>query len=399
LRNNAMSDVKHKRIAIAFTVSLPWMARCFQGIADYAQEHGPWSMFSSPPAGGVAEELVLDAYSLKDWRGDGVIAVITDPAEARAARRLHIPVVNLAAAMQNCGLPRVTVDHYAVGRLAAEHLLSRGLRNLAYTGLQGLWYSQERQRGFVDRASEDGVQCEVFESSPMRETKASWGRRTAPLLRWLRTLPPPAGILAVQDYRARIVVDECLELGLRVPHDVAVIGVDNDSTVCELCQPTLSSVSRQARQVGYEAAALLDRLMAGQKPPSADILIPPEGIVARQSTDTFVVSNPHVCEAIQLMHDHLGTPISVEHILRHAAISRRLLEKLFRRHLGCTPRDYLCRLRIERAKQLLGSSKKMKVQDVARAVGFGDLRAFRNAFCKIEGTTALQYRNAQAVGR
>jgi LacI family transcriptional regulator len=391
-----MSRKRQKRVALAFPASVPWMALCLQGIAEYAQQRGGWTFLTSPPTLGGAEEHALTMRALRDWPGDGVIAAVGNPTEVRSARRLRIPVVNLAGAMQRCRLPRVMVDQQAVGRSAAEHLLARGLRRLAFYGLGGLWYSGERRRGFTGRAAEASVPCDVFEEPIPVDPEASWSRRMASLLDWLRRMRLPVGILAVHDYRARVLIDACLQLGLRVPHDVAVLGVDNDTTVCEFCQPTLSSVSRSAHQVGYRAAALLDRLMAGKAAPRSDILVPPDGVVTRRSTDTVVAENPHVCEAIQLMYDHLGEAINVEHIVRHAAISRRLLEKLFRQHLGCTPREYLCRMRVERAKQLLVGPQKVKTRDLIRACGFGDTRQFRRTFHRMEGTTPTQYRRARA---
>jgi LacI family transcriptional regulator len=391
----AMSSKQPKRVALAFPASVPWMAICVQGIAEYAAEHGGWTLLTSPPTLSGAEEQALTVKALGDWPGHGVIASVGTAAEARAARRLRIPVVNLAGSLKDCGLPRVMVDQEAVGRLAAEHLLSRGLRRLAFYGLRGLWYSQQRKEAFVERAQEASVECDVLEGTIAVHAEASWSRRTAPLVNWLKTLCPPVGIFAVHDYRSRVLLDACYQVGLRVPHDVALIGVDNDTTVCEFCQPTLSTILRSARQVGYRAAELLDRLMAGKAAPKLDILVPPDGVVMRRSTDTVVADNPHVCEAIQLMHDHLGECITVQHIVEHAAISRRLLEKLFRQHLGCTPKEYLGRMRVERAKQLLAGTRKWKVRDVVEACGFGDSRAFRRSFASAEGMTPLEYRRSR----
>jgi LacI family transcriptional regulator len=369
------------------------MALCLQGIADYAQQHGGWTLLTSPPTLGGAEEQALTMRALNDWPGQGAIAAVGTAAEVRAARRLPFPVVNLAGSLRHCGLPRVMVDQRAAGRLAAEHLLSRGLRRLAGYGLAGLWYAQQRLEGFAERARQSGVACDLLQTPVPVNAATSWRRRTTPLVEWLKTLRPPVGIFAVHDYRARVLVDACQLLGLRVPHDVAVLGMDNDTTVCEFCQPPLSSVSRSARQVGFQAAALLDRLMAG-KPAEREILVPPDGVVLRRSTDTVVSDNPHVCEAIQLMHDHLGEAITVEHIVAHAAISRRLLEKLFRQHLGCTPREYLCRMRVERAKQLLAAPQRPKMRDVIAACGLGDARRFRRLFVGLEGQTPAQYRRS-----
>ena len=236
-----------RRVAVAYPVAVPWMALFVRGVADYAARHGDWTLMTSPPTLTGAEEFAQSVYSLRGWSGDGLFAAIGSTTEARAARRLGMPVVNISGAMRHAGLPRVMIDHYAIGRMAAEHLLERGFRNLAYYGVKGLWYSQQRCRGFVERAEQAGARCEAFDAVSPASSRVSWQRQVAPLVQWLQSLKHPMGLLAAHDYRARVVMDECLQLGLRVPHDVAILGIDNDPTVCEFCRPTLSSVSRGLR--------------------------------------------------------------------------------------------------------------------------------------------------------
>ena len=326
-----------RRVALAFPVTVSWTAILADGIADYARQHGGWDLTTSPPTFSEAEELALTTYNLRGWPGNGIIAIISSAAESRIARCLGTPVVCIGGNLGQCGLPRVTVDQYAVGRLAAEHLLSLGLRHLAYYGLRGPWYSQERQRGFLDQARTAGTTCQVFESSPNTDPRATWERRRASLGRWLKSLRPPVGIFAVHDYRARVIADECIRLGLDVPHDVAVLGVGNDLTACEFCQPMLSSVSRSPWQVGYEAAKLLDRLMSGDTIVQHDIFIPPDGVVTRRSTDTITVDDPHVSAAVHFMRDHLNDAFGIEQVMKHVPISRRRLHEQFQRLLNRTP--------------------------------------------------------------
>ena len=350
-----MRIARAKRVALAFPVSLSWAAAVADGVAEYARQQGGWDFTTSPPTLPQADEFALTVYSLKDWPGDGVIAVFGDAAECRVARRLKVPVVSLGGNLHDCGLPQVRVDTYAVGRMAAEYLLAIGLRRLAYYGLRGHWYSQERQRGFLDRARKAGASCEVFEAPAFTDPRTSWQRRRTAVGQWLKKLVLPVGVLAVHDYRARVLVDECVRLGLDVPHNVAVLGVGNDLTACEFCQPSLSSVSPAPRQVGYEAAALLDRLMAGQPAPQRDLLIPPDGVVSRRSTDTMAVDDPNVSAAVHYMQDHLGEVFGIERVMKQVAVSRRRLHDQFQRLLNYTPYGYLCHLRVQRAKLLLAA--------------------------------------------
>jgi len=393
------SPRKTPHVAIAYPVAVPWMALFARGVAEYADRHGGWNLTTSPPTITGSDEFALGIANLRGWPGDGVIAAVGDRAEAATARRLGVPVVNLAATSQNVDLPRVMVDHYAMGKLAAEHLLDRGLRRLAYCGVAGRWYSQLRCDGFVRQARQVGVPCSVFESPPEVNRRHNWQRRLAPLIDWLGKLQPPVGLLAVHDYRARIVVDECRRLGLRIPHDVAVVGLDNDPTICEFCQPTLTSVSRNAWRVGYEAAALLDRLMSGRAPEPYDTLIPPDGVVARQSTDTIAIDDPYVADAVHYIHDHLNKVFGVKQLVEASRVSRRELETRFKRMLACTPYDYLCRSRIEHARQLLSNAGAIKLQSVAMACGFSSVERMRLVFLRHTGQTPLDFRRAARRGQ
>ena len=335
--------------------------------------------------------MTLTCHSLKGWPGDGAIVVINDLADARAARRLRIPLVCINGNLKRCGVPRVMTDQYATGQMAAEHLLQRGLPRLAYYGMSELAYSCERQRGFVDRATKARVSCSIFNMPANTDPRPPWQKRRKPLVQWLETLDLPLGILAVHDYRARVLIGECVRLGLEVPHDVAVLGIDNDLTACEFCQPTLSSVSRATWKIGYEAARLLHQLMNGQTAPPHDILIPPEGVVSRRSTDTIAVTDPHVGAAVHFMRDHLGEVFGIQQVMDHVVISRRTLHEQFQRLLGCPPYEYLCRLRVERAKELLSAPERVKMRRIALTCGFSSAARMRLVFRRVTGSTPLEY--------
>jgi LacI family transcriptional regulator len=388
-----------KNIALVFPMFVSWLSVLAEGVAGYARRHADWKFTTSPPMFLEAQEITLNIYSLKEWKGDGAIAIVTNPAEVCLARQLDIPVVCINGNLQDCGLPRVMVDQYLVGRLAADHLLNLGLKRLAYYGLQGPWYSLERQRGFEERAREASIQCDVLETPPNTDMHKTLRQRRGPVSHWLKTRQPPVGILAVHDYRARVLADECILLGLDVPKEVAVLGVDNDHTVCEFSQLSLSSVSPSAWKVGFEAAKLLDCLMNGQPELGRDILIPPEGVVQRHSTDTIDVDDPNVSIAVQYMRDHLGQMFGIEQVMKHVPVSRRRLHEQFQRLLHRTPYEYLLHLRVERAKQLLAEKTAVKMQKIANACGFSSPERMRLVFQRFTGMTPLSYRRQQMGNR
>ncbi len=386
-----MPQSQCKQVALVLPVTVSWLAVLADGVAEYAREHGGWDFTTSPPTLAESAEVALTCHGLRGWSGDGAIVVINDQTEARAARRLNIPVVCINGNLAHCGVPRVMTDQFATGQMAAEHLLHRGLPRLAYYGLSELCYSHERQRGFVARAIAARVPCKVFNTPANTDPRAAWDKRRKPLSEWLKTLERPAGILAVHDYRARVLVDECVRLGFDVPHEVAVLGIDNDLTACEFCQPTLSSVSRATWRIGYEAARLLHQMMNGQPPPPHDLLIPPEGVVSRRSTDTIAVTDPHVAAAVHFMRDHIGEVFGIERVTEQGTVSRRLLHEKFQRFLGCPPYEYLCRLRVEQAKRLLSAPQRVKMRKIALAAGFSSAARMRLVFRRMTGMTPLEY--------
>ncbi len=387
-----------KDVALAFPLAATHLARFIRGVTDYARQHGDWT-FSACPAtvSGFPETLDMTIKSLKGWPGDGVITVVATRAQAKAAGQLGVPVVNLAGALRDAGLPRVMVDHKATGQLAAAHLLDAGLKRFAYLGLKGVWYSQQRRDGFRDAIERAGGECLVYEVSKRTDFRQLWLRGQSEIDAWLRTLKPPVGILAVHDDRARLLVDGCRRVGLAVPHDVALMGVDNDETVCEFCQPPLTSVSRSSRRVGYEAAALLDRLMSGKPAPDSDLLVPPDGVVRRASTGIVAIEDPHVAAAVQYTRDHVDEMFGVERFEKLLPVSRRRIEQLFQRVLGQTPYEYICHVRVIRAKELLVREEKMAIRDVAAACGFPDTQRLRLVFQRLTGKTPTDYR--QGLGR
>ena len=378
-----MGEGKH--VAVAFRGGVAHLARLLHGITDYAKRRGDWTLTFSP------ESMFIPMRNLKGWPGHGVLALLQTEADARDARALRIPVVNLSGALGKTGLPRVVVDYRRIGRLAAEHLLDRGFQRFGFYGLTDRWHSHQRRSGFVERLEQEGLTCDVLEVPSGFATPRAWRFWMQPLEDWLPKLKPPVGVLAVHDPRASLLVDACERLGLRVPDDVAVVGIDNDPLACEFARVPLTSVSRNDHRVGYEAAALLDRLMAGQPAPDEDLQIAPDGVVRRRSTESFAIEDPHVKRLIRYVTEHVAEPFGVERLDKLVPFSRRSLEHRFRDCLRCTPYEYILRIRVRRAEDLLAQTAKCDLGNVARACGFNDTRRFRLVFRQITGVTPTEY--------
>jgi len=340
----------------------------------------------------IPERLTPSFEWLRNWEGDGAFVLISNEADVRVARSLTMPVVNVGGYVKDVRVPTVTLDQQMVGRLAAEHLLSRRFRRFGYYGVRDLWYSEQRRIGFETALQAAGYRCSSIESTNLIRSPWDWRRVGGELARWLRSLQPPVGIMASWDLRAQILSEACAMIGLRVPENVAIIGVDNDPIACEFCIPQLSSVSRNDRELGRQAAKLLSQLLEGKRYSKLPILIPPDRVVARRSTDTLVIEDPQVAGVVQQIRDHLNEVFGVERILGLSPLSRRQLEQRFRRSVGSSPYAFLNELRVERAKTLLTDSHKRTLTGIASECGFSELRRFRAVFRRLTRLSPAEYR-------
>jgi LacI family transcriptional regulator len=359
-----------------------------RGIMAYAREHGNWTFTTS----GEAHDLPLRA--MKRWSGDGIICIPKTEQEVRFARDLGIPAVTFVGFMENPGIPRVMMDQAAIGRLAADHLLSRGYKNFAFCGVEEAYYSSVREANFAAALARDQFSVNRYVSPGVRGDARPWDDEIDNLCRWISTLPSPVGIFATSDSRARRIADACRIVRREVPRDVGIVGVDNDLLECELGSPTLSSVQCDWWQVGFRTAKLLDTIMNGMPPSNLDQLIPPTGIAQRESTDVTIVDHPAVAKAVEYVQRNLTDCFGVKAMVAEAGVSRRYLEHSFIRSIRRTPAEYLAQARVNRAKELLQTTH-LPLGQISRACGFSDIRQFRRVFGRLEKITPGQYRKLE----
>lgn len=355
------------------------------GLLDYAQRHRQWRVEVDPNIHHVLDRVRRNKLA-------GVLAMIRED-RLDEFSKLPIPVVNLSsrAASDLPGPPQIINDDLAVGTLAAEHLLSRGYRRFAYLG-EDLHLSRQRRRGLLQAIQAEGAELiDLDYRGPHDPGVRSIHTQRAHFRQGVKTIKPPFAIFAVNDGRARRVIDWCQELGLRVPEQVAVIGVDNDELVCRMTWPELSSVRTDARRIGYEAGALLDRMMQGKPAPEKPTLIPPLGIAERRSTDAYAVSDPRLAEMLRHIQERVAQGLQVQDLCKRFKTNRRTIELRFARHVGRTPLQEIHRSRVEMAKRLLvDADDAMPV--IAAASGFPDPKVLARVFKKVEGVTPSAYR-------
>jgi LacI family transcriptional regulator len=384
-----MSDRPH--VALIVETSLAYGRAVLGGISRYIVAHRPWSLYVD-----LRELLAEPPAWLDTWRGDGVISRSTTPELVRNLRRRKIPAVDLTDSFGDQGLPHVWIDHHAVGRAAAIHLLERGFRHFGFCGFSAHDWSARRLAGFREQLAAARYECHVFESPWDTSKTGNWEAQQREIGRWLVALPKPAGVLACNDMRGQHVLDACRRENLAVPETVAVIGCDNDELLCQLCDPPLSSVVPSAERIGYEAAALLDRLMQGDKAVPFETLIEPSGIVTRQSTDVLAIDDQLIGEAVRYIREHACEGITVAQVLKQVPLSRSMLEKRFRRHLNQSPQDVIRTVQIKRAKQLLAETD-LALVAIARLAGFKHVEYLSVVFKRETGQTPGQYRKQVQV--
>jgi len=273
--------------------------------------------------------------------------------------------------------------------LAAAHLLSLGLPHFAFFGSRAHYYSLLREQGFRQAIGAAGLSCHVFLNGAAHDDKV--GAAAEPLEQWVRRLPKPIGIMASTDHRALDLLAVCRKLEIDVPRDVAVLGVDNDDVFCELVNPTLSSIALSTQRIGYEAARMLDRLMAGEKPPQNQVLIPPAGVVPRRSSDLPSILDADVAAAVRYISLHVQDDLQVADVLREVPVSRRSLEQRFLKVLGRTPAAEIRRAQIEVAKQLLEETDE-PMERIALAAGFSNAKQLGASFRHETATTPSEHR-------
>jgi LacI family transcriptional regulator len=383
-------------VAVILDASRPYDRLIIGGVAQYVRERDLWRLY-------VEEDPLQKLPDLTRWHGQGIIANFDDRRVAHAIRGLSMPIVGVGGGYgwyePGSGIPFIFTDNQAIGRIGAEHLLACGFEQLAFVGYPRTatsGWSEERATAFASTCRAAGRRCALF--TGRYATARRWEELQAEIAGWMAGIPKPFGIMACNDVRARHVLEACLSLGLNVPRDVAVLGVDNDEMICELTEPSLSSVKQAARQIGYQAAAMLDRLMRRADAPGTTV-IPPIGVVVRASTDTMATSD----QSVQMVLERLrGQPCEwpdIAALAGEACMSRSTLEQRFRAVVGRSIHEEFNRLRVAAVRRLV-SDTDLPLKAVAARAGFRSVQYMTTFLHRHTGLTPARLRAVEAdLGR
>jgi len=362
--------------------------QAMQGVSQYSREYGRWEFVNVPgrrPAieiieqfGGVADGIIAQG-SFENFRA------LSDRLPA------GVPLVTLMNRHDGSMAPVVTDDERSIAAAAFDHFRAIGLEHFAFVGQ----YVErtERSEAFVEHLRQQGYTCPLI--AP--DVKTHWPEQIAYLGRWLRDLPKPVGVLAFEGWRARNTAAACQEAGLRVPEEVAILSV-GDELACEMAWPPISAIDLACQRMGYEAAAMLDQMMAGRPLQRRKLVIHPRGIIRRQSTDLLAVGNTAVSEALRFIRDHVGEAIKPEHVLAAVNVSRSYLEKAFKDAIGRTIHQEITRVRIQLTREMLTRTD-LPLPDVAVRCGFSDRTRLSSIFKRETGQTPKAFRETARRGR
>ncbi len=366
-----------------------------QGIARYANERGPWTFYREPPHYQAIDwkKKVTDRLSARQV--DGII--MREPERIEEIIRRRIPGICAPVTKRTIeGFINIIIDNDAVGTLGAEHLLQCGFRHFAYCGLEEIYWSAKRGEAFQRRIAEAGFACHLYEPLNARDMQALWEKEEPHLVAWLQSLPKPVGIMACNDDRSQHVLDACHAARIHVPSEVAILGVDDDEFICRLANPALSSICLNAEKLGYRAAQLLDRVMAGEACRETTIEGLPTHVVARSSTDILLVEDREVSEAIRFIRRQADRPLQVDDVAEAVALSRRSLQQRFSKAIGRSVHSQILRERVNRITRLLVETD-LTVAQIAEEMCFSSPKQLDRVFTRFQGSTPTAYRLRHCV--
>lgn len=364
------------------------------GIARYAHAVGQaWSLCRLPLS--IRDKFGIEAVIdlAKKMRADAVIGQFYNTDNVELFARNGIITIAQDFKARFTTIPNITGPHFLAGKMGAEYFAKKGFRHFAFYGTRDVVWSDERMQGFREtvRAANPSF---TFSALCKNTQNALWDYDTNQLVTWLQSLPKPVAIMACDDNHAYHITEACQqgEGGgrLRIPDVIAVLGVDNDETICRLSSPNLSSLNQNIEQGGYDVAQLIDRILRDPATPREDVMVQPTHIVTRQSTDIYANNDQHIAEVLKYIHENISQKITVDELVELVPLSRRLLETRFKRSMGTSIYDYILQTRIEKVAQLLCEG--MSVSEAAIELGFSDIKNLSRMFRQQRGMTPSEYR-------
>ncbi len=381
------SLLERPRVLLMIETSMAFGRGVLDGISRYLVANPPWSVHLD-----LRDLIVTEPEWLRRWDGDGIITRSATPAMERTLQELKIPTVNLTDIFAGQTLPSVINNHRRIGEVAAEHLIERGFRHFGFCGFNDHHWSMLRREGFESAINSRSLSFSFMENGWAESRLRGWELQQPDILNWLDSLPRPVGIMACNDLRGQHVLEACRAANVSVPEEVAVIGVDDDQVICNFSCPPLTSVIPAAERIGYEAAAMLSRLMRGEPVENRHLEFDPLGVETRQSTDILAITDGDIVKALRVIRERACSGLTVTDLLREVPVARSVMERRFRSYLGRSPQAEIRNVQLKRACQLLRDTE-LPLAQIASLTGFKHSEYFSVVFKRCLGITPGNYRD------
>ncbi|MCL2623106.1 MAG: DNA-binding transcriptional regulator [Planctomycetaceae bacterium] len=377
-----------KRVLLNIETSRAYGREIIRGVSQYLTEQGNWAVY-------LEDRGLQENHDwVRNWQGDGIISRTSSYEMAALIAEKRIPTVEMLGDGQTV-VSDVPGDEKITSRLAAEHLIECQLKHFAFFAYGTSWWGNYRGRFFQEILGQQGFSVHLFPGyqTGMLSIYPQWEAEYDQMLpQWLKLLPKPAGLWAVNDFAATRILEACEYAGIAAPEEIALLGTTNDTLLCNLLTPPLSSIDLNSFQAGYTAAKILDAKMHHIKEiPQTPILIPPIGVVKRQSTDITVVTDSDIAEALRYIRTYGGERLSVVEVANHVGLSLSTLERRFREHIKRTPEKEILRIRIKRIQTLLLESD-FTLREIGKKAGFATPEYMIQVFRRETGMTPKEYR-------
>lgn len=373
-----------------FTEAFPHIL--LQGILSYAKENAQkeWVVCRMPPSfkSQFGIEGVLEWA--KNWKANAMIGRFDNDENVSLLQQNGITVIAQDYKRRFTNIPNITSDYLLTGQMAAEYFLMRGFKNFAFFGYENTVWSDERCIGFSQTLEKAGYGNQ-FHAYTNQQLETLWYYDTTPLVNWLQSLPPKTALLCCDDNQGNKITEVCKFSKIKIPNDIAVLGVDNDVSMCELSDPPLSSINLDIERAGYDTASLISFLMKNPGAPYHDVIIKPTSIINRISTNIFATDDKYIMKTLEFIHNHLDEPLGVEDLVKRLPLSRRLLEIRFKKITGKSVYQYILQFRMLQFAKLIQESTKPIVQ-IADEMGFNNYANLSKQFKLLKGCTPIEYR-------
>ncbi len=369
-----------------------------KGIFQYAKEVGGWRFYRVPlNRTDFSNNLkIKDVITIaKRWQADAILGQLSGSV-IDCFRSLKIPIIVQNYGERIDGVLNITGDYRATGVMAANYFIRKGYRNFAFYGTNATIWSREREEGFYTCLEKINKQVYTYNEEYNIRYESTLNQDS--IISWLKKMPSSTALFACDDLFALRITELCGICGIKVPEEIAVLGVDNDEILCNMSDPPLSSIALDVQNGGYQTAKLLHHMLCEKSIPTSNIVIPPIGIERRNSTEGYAVSDKLVLEAIKLIENENNGLTNVSDLLKKLYVSRRVLEKKFIKEIGMSAYQYILNYRVSCfAEKLLMSD--MPVMDIALTLGYEDYINLSKTFKRIYNMTPTQYRHYYKYGK